>query len=640
MITASDIKKWKLARGNARIDVAENGSPTIVTKNTTGVEVHSPVFAPTTFNRTVALQANPIGFNSYELLYSYILNGTYSYSTMLTYFNQCNVNLVRIAYPVFSAAEYAANVFASGTPTGEFTDADFRPTFLSRNDEVFDAAAASGVKLLVCLFFSAQAIATLCSETLVVALKTNSASYSLMQRFTRWFGKRYGQHPAVGAYSFFNEQPYDTAGITNPTPSDLGAVNAGLVEIMRQYSNAVATTDYVFLTLNDTPGRPTFTSELANFRTVCAGVDAIGVHIYGHAPSGVGMSYVGMIGTSTAAFGPTTANTLGYEGMESVLSGLRSVADAMGVPLWITECGVPTDVELAANSVRRTKVLTLCQQHADVSLVWNAANVAAPQPNQVVWQIQPDTTLGNTYKTLISSLNTSRVPKSPVVGAATNSLRLRRQPRYCMSSTRTAGATVRATSISTMTSSTQAFLAWVRRDATLNNFEFLFDARGTGNLSGIGFLAGAVASTDAEYADFRGASGGAGNTSGRLPRLASSEWHHIALIHRTINSQSGIELWLDGMFYGAGINSGGAYVGIPTATTLYALGGASTGAPISMQDVTLAHYATPEDIWSHMAGNVLPQSYLHLRADSTTVLDMSRSNLIVTVGSGVTFRPA
>lgn len=591
--------------------------------------------------RRERLAAAPIGLNSYELLYRYLLDDTYSYSNMLTYFGQCGVNLVRVMYPCYSASEYTSLVFVNGVPGGEITDADFAPAFLAKSDAVFNAAAASGVKLQVCMFWYTTATASLFGETVISSLNTGSQTYAFMRRFIQWFGRRYGQHLAFGAFSFFNEQMYDVAGTANPTPANLGAVNSGLTAEMRAVAaNPVATTDFAPFSLDTNSTRPTFVTEMANLRTIATGCDALGVHVYGYGASQSGMNYVGFFGNTTAAFGPSTSNKLGFEGLESFLSAMVSVAGSLGVPLWLTETGVPTDVDVAGSAQRRTKLLSICQQYADVSLVWNAADVASPQPNQTVWQIRPGTALGDTYKPLILGINAGRAQKKVQgVGAGTTPLRLLRQPKYCMTAARVAGATARVTSVAGMTSGTQAFMAWVRRDAALNNFEGLFDCRGAGNTSGFFYLAGATATTDTEYIDFRGASGSAGNTSGRWPRLPDAEWHHVAFLFRTIGGQIAIECWLDGMLWGA-FAAANAYVGIPAGTTIYACGGSTNGAPVSMQDVTLTHYAAPEDIWAHMAGAVLPQSYLHLRADNGTVLDLSRSNLAVTIGSGLTTGPA
>lgn len=587
------------------------------------------------------LGAKPIGFNAYELVYRQFFDPSYDYQTVFNYVVQSGANLVRIAYPVFFASDYTNYVFRNGLPPGEIVDSDFKPSFLAISDSIMNAAAASKVKLLVCMFFNALVVPGMKGETLIQGLKVGSASYDYMVRFTRWFAKRYADHPGFGAYSFFNEVRYDPAGVVNPTPADIGAVHSGLVAEMRKIAPLqVATTDYNLFVLNLTLTRPSPESDFEYIRAIGQGVDALGVHAYSYAPDGTGMNWVGFNGTPQAVFGPAANNTLGFEGFSAYLSALRSVAESMGAQLWLTEAGIPDTIDPPASAMRRKRLLKIAQNYAEVTLLWNVGTVASPQPNQVDWQIKPGETRANTWLPLIQRCNNGRVPIRHPVGGGTRSLRARFEPSYCMSSNgRTAGATIRVTSNASMTSATQAVMFWYRRDAALLAFETLMDTRGAGNAGGFAFVGGATVGTDIEYMDFRGSSATAVNTAGFSVPMPTGEWTHFAFIFRPINNQIAVEIWMNGMLWGAK-SAANAYAGIPSGTTLYFCGGSANGAPVSFQDIALMPMAMPEDIWNHMAGSVLPQSYLHLRADTNGITDFSRNGLALTLGSGTVIGPA
>ncbi len=575
-----------------------------------------------------------IGFNSYELIYRNLTHNPYTFGNMLTYFGECRSNLVRVLYPVYSTAEWTSLVFSNGVPSGEINDSHFLPTFLTRTDAVISAAESAGVRLQFCLFWSVGDLVALFGETIVQGVQTSSQSYNFMQRFSRWFFARYGGRPVLAAYSFFNELTYDATGVSAPTPANYGAVITGLTAIGRELApQSIATSDFTFLTLDISQNKVTPASQFTNIKTIAASLDTLGIHIYGYGPSQAGHNFVGSHGATTAALGPGTGNTLGFEGLETIACAWRSIADSLGMPLWVTECGVPTDVDSTTTSLRRRQVLSTLTRYADQVLIWNAADVASPIANQVVWQIRPGQPLGDTYKTLVLEANTGRVRSGLNSGGGTTALRVAAKPQFRMSGARSAGATVRVTSTAAMATTTQAVLFWFRRDAANNNFENYLYARDAGGLFGFLALAGANAAADADYIEFRGAAGAAGNISGRMPRLPDNEWHHIAYQFRTMNGQIAIEYWLNGLYMGV-IAASSAYAPITAATTIYVCGGSVNGAPVSMQDVALAASITTRDVAAHMAGEVLPQSVLHLRADSQTVLDLSRSNVAVTVGAG------
>ncbi|MCQ9375158.1 hypothetical protein NMQ14_12940 [Methyloversatilis sp. XJ19-13] len=588
-------------------------------------------------SKLAAQQFAPLGWNAYELLYRHLTNYPYNYAGVLQYIKDCGANQARVLYPAFSTAEWTSLVFTS-IPPGEISDSDFRPTFLQRTEEVFAAAEAAGVRLYVCMAWNFPAVCALFGETAIQGMSVGSQSFSFVRRLAQWFAKRYAGRPFLGAYSFFNEVVYDKTGASNPTPESIGAVTTALISEMRDaFPLAVASTDFSVVTNNDTTARPTYRSEFEAIATMAAGADVLGLHFYSWSTSVYGQSFVGHAGLSSATFGAGASTNNGFEGVAALLSAARSIAAAYGKRLWITETGVQTEIDAATASLRRRRLIDVCAQYADVTLLWNAADVASPLSNQAIWQVRPGQSLGNTYQALLAAANQGMRSQGPDVGAGTGALKSRHRPRYGMSGARSAGATARVTSVAAMQSATQAVLFWVRKDAALNAFEPLLDFRNS-TTAGFLVLAGSDPVTTPEYVDFRGTSGGA-NTSGVGPLVPTGEWVHIALRRRAVNGQDAIEIWIDGLFWSIRA-AANAYAGIPAGTTLYVCGGNSNGAPVSMQDVCIAPAVSPEDIWAHLSGSVLPQAELHLRAGpSGEVVDLSRNRVAVTLGSGVTSGP-
>ena len=358
--------------------------------------------------RLAAAGSAPIGFNSYDLLYRYLLSSTYGFQACIDFMRSCGADLARVMFPCFSSAEYTTLVFANGIPAGEFTREDFRPEFLARTQEVFDAAAASGLGLLVSLSWNPLAVPELFGETVLTGTRLESSTHRFNLRMARWFAQAFGNHPAVRAFAFFNEPVYDPAGVTAPTPANLGAVTSALINEVRRFApHLVATTTLVPLPLDSAAGRPDFESEADHLATIAASADALGINVYGYGPSQAGMSFVGSFGSTTAAYGPSTSNNLGFEGFEGYLSSIRAVAERLGAALWITETGVPIDVDAASASLRRQRLLDAVVGYANKALIWNVGNVDPPQPNQGVWQIRPGQPLATTSPGRMSSVSPS-----------------------------------------------------------------------------------------------------------------------------------------------------------------------------------------------------------------------------------------
>lgn len=580
----------------------------------------------------------PIGANSYDLIRRKMIQPDYDQAKILDWVQSAGGNLVRCMWPAaFGASDYTTYVFSAGVPPAgrEMNDGDFRADFLSISDTTFSLAAARGIRLLACICFSGQGASDLFGETPATGWRVGSQTHNFMARLVRYFARRYGTNPGLGAVSFINEpQWFELSGAGWPTAAELGGLFASLAQELRTIApSPVVTSDLVFLPQDTSAARPTYDSAFPQFRLLTAGLDAVGLHVYTKGPSQSGYTFSG----ATSVVTPAVANNLGFEGFGSLACAARSLCDSVGKPLIWTETGVANDVEADTERVKKDRNLTDLLRYGQVALLWDVADVASPQANQVVWQIRPGTTRGNTYLAVAQDYNTGRASRlAPVVkGAGTRALRRALLPKMFFSSTRSAGATVSCASTAAMTSATQAVAFWVRRDAALTNFEAFIDCRGAGNLSGFVALEGSTAGSTPLFVEWRGAAGGAGNTSGILPISALGEWVHIAAVRRTIAGTAYTELWWNGMYWNT-VATTSTYVGIPSGTTLRFCGGATNGAPVSLQDVCIAPYLTPEDIWALMRGEIVPQAVLHVRAMYDTIVDVSRGATALTIGSGIT----
>jgi hypothetical protein len=575
--------------------------------------------------------ARPVGFNSYSLIFNRMLNPSYDVDGLLQYCQEVKANVVRVMYPCYGLPDWTNHVLAAGFPAGrELMDTDFKSSFLTASDDVFNKAAARGIKLWVCLFWRSDALPSQFGETPLGSINTTSATYNFMARFARWFAARYANHDALGVYSFFNEQDYDATGVTNPTPAALGAVWGGLATEIRQLApNPVSACNIIFL--GGATGSPavTFDSEVAALNDMVKGLDVVGLHIY------VGNAFCGWPYPASPSGQPT--DYAGGEGIPSYLSAAAAICRAAGKVLAVGETGMHSAQESDAVSTKKRAILKACSSHAAVSLLWDLAALPTPIPDMVPWQIKPGTPRGNTFAALAAPLNASRL-RGDVRGAGTLALRFAAQPRFAMSSTRGAAQSVIGfPSTPAMSTQTLAVMYWLRKDlAPVAPFERIASCAVTD--AGFLILSG-VAPDYATYIAFRLPGGGEVNNAGALRAATVGQWNHIAHVYRILDGgRAWLETWVNGMFW-TGIDCGTSlYPGIPPATQCHVLGiDPTSGSAISLQDFTLAPSATPEDIWAHMAGDVLPQALLHLRADEHGVRELSRAAVPVTVGTAVRF---
>lgn len=571
-----------------------------------------------------------IGFNMYDSLYAQFF-GTPDDTALWQYVKDCGSSIVRVMYPVFYSADYTSYVFASTVPTRDFVDSDFRSTFLTKSDALFATAASFGIRLHCTLFWTQDATAVLNGETTATAYTGPTTATALfMQRFAKWFAGRYGANDTLYCYSFGNEWVYQESALSNPsnypTSTQLASVFTSVADVIRAVDPAaLITADLVVPPVNVNTTRQTLTNAIDCYRRLFASSSYWTLHTYIS-----GSNYVGR-NTYQPGVEPATTNTFGFEAVHSVLRIIADAAKAEGKYLVIGEIGVHINEELNTASLKKKRGLVAASQTSAYVLVWNIqTSTRASTSSQETWFIEPGTVRANTYKTLVQSLNTSVdssvLPGIDVYGA------IARGPRTCFTCSRSAGTRVTFPSFAKMSAPQYALAFWLRINDTLTAYETIIDLRNS-TTAGLIVLGSATAATS-WYAEFRSGSGNAGSTTGIAPNLVVGKWQHLAVVYTQGSPNNIIDTYIDGIPWASQINTT-SMAAIPDATTLY-VGGGSSGSPISLQDVALMPFASPEDIIRHMCGEVNPASYFHLRSGGNSVLDISRFASALTVGASVT----
>lgn len=594
--------------------------------------------APTPRSRIEALGAKPIGFNYYSLVYEALLgiaNNAANRVTQLAYIKSTGANMIRIALPCFSAAEYLSRVHSTGSMPATMSDDNLRPTYISALDAAFDQVAALGMKLHISDFWGQSVLPTALGETVATGYSSTSTLTAVyMKSASEWLVRRYGKHPAFGVYSIGNEWVTDAAGVTAPTPTQLGAIFSMISDAVHAVNQSTpVTADISGAGSNVLKTRLTPEQHAVDLAILFAKLDAVCMHLYNE-----NFNYVGRIVADNASFPNTNATTLGYEGAASIVEAYASIAEAMDKPFILGEFGVSTANESDANSYKKRKFMRAVLPFCSYAMWWNVQDsVVASTSGQATWFIQPGTTRGNTFLALAVEANNSKPLRRKLAGG-TKSLRESIRPIVCMTAPRSAGAVVSVTSTSAQSVTNMAVACWLRLNASLTAFEPVIDLRGASNFNGFVLLGDSVAATSV-YGEFRAAAGGAGNTSGAIADLVVGEWNHLALSWEALNGSTAITVWVNGLFWKT-LSTSGVLGAIPATTVLEILGGTS-GAPVSMQDVTMCQSMSAEDVWAHMRGDVLPHALLHVRAlPNGSIVDLGVSKLAVTVGGGVTVEPA
>lgn len=631
--------------GNVTVEYADDSTrkfnqADVVTMDSSNISLgggSSVNLTPTSRQRIANLGAKPVGFNYYSLVYEALLgiaNNSTNRVSQLAYIQSTGANIIRIALPCFSAAEYLSRVHSTTTMPATMTDENLRASYIATLDAAFDQVAALGLKLHISDFWIQSTLPTALGETVGTAYSsTSTLTVVYMKSAAEWLIKRYGKHPAFGVYSIGNEWITDASGVSAPTPVQLGNVFSLISDTIHNVNQSIpVTADISGLGSNVLKTRLTPEQHAVDLRILFAKLDALCIHLYNE-----NFNFVGRIAADNASFPNTNATTLGYEGAASIIEAYASIADAMDKPLILGEFGVSTANESDALSFKKRKFLRAITPFAAYAMWWNVQDsVVASTSGQATWQIQPSTTRGNTFSALTLEANNSK-PKIRRIAGATKALRESIRPTNCLTTTRTVGAVCSVTSTATQSTSNLAFACWLRLNATLTAFESLVDFRGASNFNGFVLIGDSVAATSV-YGEFRAAAGGAGNTSGSLPNLVVGEWNHIAITWEALNASTAITIWVNGLFWKT-LSTSGTFGPIPAATVLEILGSTS-GCPISMQDVTLCPSMSSEDVWSHMRGELLPHAVLHIRAlPNGNILDLGPNKLSVTIGSGVTVEP-
>lgn len=557
------------------------------------------------------LGAAPIGFNAYSQLYMNLL-GSRTAAQMDTLFNYIagtGAKLVRIMFPAFSGAELTTLVHPSN-PTLPITDASFRASWLTASDLVFDRAAAAGLKVVACLFWTPNAVPTMVGATYPAAYaSTTSTTVEYMASFARWFAGRYKDHAAMGIYSFGNEYPWADDGVAHPTAAQLGAV-------FQKVGDALRDVDTTHLTMVDLPGvyqgtlptRMSVQTYIDRVRTICAGVDVWGPHFY------IATGLTGRKSNDGAAFtaGAANGNGIGYEDLDVLVSEVNAAAEAAGKLLYIGEFGVANNEETDTLTVVKERAVRAVSENCLGGMLWDVNFAAGAAANQAIWLIEPTSARATAFASVVTAANRGGKAALPmdIKGAASGEAKRANRPDVADTSVFTRSATGRATFRSTpdMSGQSLAIAFWLRADAALNAFERVVTLQNNGaTTSGVAILADG---SGAElYADWRGPTAGAGNTIGTLPPIVVGEWNHYTFLRRMVNGTMAHEVWFNGHCWKS-VAVSATYAGVPTASLCSFGGGATSGAPVSMAGFTVTGDLTVDEIHELLRGTAPADAYV------------------------------
>ena len=591
-----------------------------------------------------ALAPKPIGFNYYSLVYETLLNSTAATANrnaLLAYIASTGANMVRIALPgVFSNGQYLSLVHSTGSMPSTMQTGNLRSTWIAAVDTAMNSLATYGLKAHVCDLFGMDSVLTAIGETRAVAYSsTTSATAIYSQSAASWFFSRYKNHPAFGVYSIGNEYVVDPTGVAGPTELQLGVFLTSVANAARSVdSTKIITSDLLYLPVSNAQNRTTLDNYATTLRNIASGLDAYCIHIYGS-----GFSYVGRSANEDATYPNTNATDLGYEGLPALMEALRAIADVDNKPLIIGEFGVPTTEESDTVSDKKSRCIRAMAQFSHYAMLWNAqeSTIAAAAGNQSTWYIMQGTARANTYLPLVTQVNMGK-QRAPRIAGGITSLRNNLAPRYAFKGTRVSSANILFTSTTSMASSTgYSLLFWWRIDAPLNVGEILIGLNGD-NTNGVGLVASAPVNsnnnTQGYYFETRGVGNvSRGNTTGLMPDLVIGEWNHLAFTSEGVNGGGAITMYVNGLYFRT-LPVIGAPASIASGVNMF-IGGGNTnfGVPASFQDICLGTSISPQDVWDHMQGKILPQSLLHVRATANKkAIDLSRNSIAVSLnGAGI-----
>ena len=269
-------------------------------------------------------------------------------------------------------------------------------------------------------------------------------------------------------------------------------------------------------------------------------------------------------------------------------------------------------------------------------MIWNTQIASQADANQTIWLVEPGTPRAQKFSKLISTVQSNKRSMNIVPCAATQTLKNKYIPRTVIKHSSTVDGKITFTSDATMQiGDGVVVMGWFGLYGNLTAYQPFCDFRGSGQTSGFVMLGGPTTPNQV-YADFR-KSGGSASNSGvtTIPLLTvDNPLTHIAIFHHNIkNIGYVIDVWVDGIFYKT--MTATAMVPTPTGTICHIGGSSTTGAPIMMQDFAVLPYANSIDVSRHLSGEILPQSLLHVRSLNNTIVDVSRYNRQLTIGSAV-----
>ena len=604
----------------------------VVGLNNLGNLVKSP------YDKMAKLGAKPIGFNFYSAVYGILIgesSGATIRSELLAYVISCNANIIRIALPCFSSGQYLTLVHNTASVPSTVSTATYRNTYISAIDTVFNECAALGIKIHVCNSWGPNYLPAAFSvpeTTLDAYSSTTTQTAVYMRSEAEWFITNYGNHSAFGLYSIGNEYQWSHTDPLYNTPEQFGSFFGFIADAIHAINPSIlVTTDLGFnfpLAWNN--ARHSMDTLASKYKTIFAGLDAYCFHIYS---SELGMGRC--VGDNATYANTSSFTSGGYEGVLSMMEGIKSIADAEGKPLIIGEFGIDTATEPDAANLKKHRFFKAIAEYSDYALLWNLQDsVIAAASGQSTWYIRNGTTRGNTFAELVTMFNLSK-PNQKQLAGVTKSLKNKIKPRVCIKSDGSATGIVSiASSLGLSTITSQSVMFWLRLDVALGSGEAILDFRKADTFGGF-YVLGEASATTSIYVDFRTGAGSHANTSGQFPNLVVGEWNHIAFVNDTVSVLHPITVWLNGQYWKT-VSTSGTLAAIPDATPIEMLGTAGNGTICSMQDITLCESVTPEDIWAHMRGELLPQALIHVRGYANGIKNLvnTPSNPI-TIGAGI-----
>ena len=579
-----------------------------------------------------------VSFNAFDLLHARLQGySTGDNSAELAYIKSSGGLYVRVMYPVFSTAQWGAQVFAHGIPDREFLDSDFRTTFLQYSDALFAEFATYGLLMNPCLFWGAAEITAANGETTATGFLAASKTRTMMARFVVWFARRYRRHEALGFISFGNEWYPNELYSGSPIPvADLAATYSELSSALDSVAPEIMrTADTIYPLADSVASRKTVDEMISVYAAMFDSLDAWNLHVYSNG------SYVGRSSTYDAATTIAAANNWGYEFLSLSMSAFASAARQRGKLFIVGETGVDTDREAVSDTKKQLRFYRAAAEWADLVMVWNVqpeVRAVLPGSTQPKIFIEPGTTRGNAILGLVQALNQETYPAANGASISAPGIRKMFEPTRWATTSTAVGSNINAPIPVALGGSAFSVMGWLRPNSVLPDFARIFRLRATAN-DGVVLLASS--SDNAIYYTLAGAGGAQVlSLSGLMKITAPGVWTHFGMTVIPGATPIG-DAFCDGVFWTARSASGP--MGVIPATTPVILGNDAVagvaGSDVSFQDwAVLPGRITSERLIRHAKGIIEPEALMHLRAlEGGPVVDVSPRANAVTIGAGVTY---